>query len=80
MICTYTNTKDATITIIKDAIPDDPQDFAFTTTGTGPAGFTAGFSLDDDANATLLNTVTFTFPAARLGTKTVTEARSPAGR
>src|SRR6185436_10590604 len=74
VICTYTNTKDATLTIIKDAIPDDPQDFAFTTTGTGPAAFTAGFSLDDDADVTLPNTRTFTFPAAQLGVKTVTEA------
>jgi hypothetical protein len=42
----------ASITIIKDAVPDDAQDFAFTTTG----GLSpASFSLDDDANATLLN-------------------------
>lgn len=44
------------ITIIEDATPDDPQDFAFTATGTG----TSNFSLDDDADATLSNTQTFT--------------------
>jgi hypothetical protein len=41
------------ITIIKNAIPDDAQDFSFTTTG-GLSPST--FSLDDDANATLSNT------------------------
>ncbi|MFL5721534.1 MAG: hypothetical protein ACJ778_13765, partial [Chloroflexota bacterium] len=71
--CTYTNTKDATVTIVKDAVPDDAQDFAFTTTGSGPAGFTGGFSLDDDADATLPNSVTFTFPAAQQGAKTIVE-------
>ncbi|HEY3163726.1 MAG TPA: hypothetical protein VGJ71_05165 [Candidatus Limnocylindrales bacterium] len=41
------------ITIIKDASPNDPQDFAFTTTG----GLTpATFSLDDDSSGTLPNT------------------------
>ncbi len=38
-------------------MPDDPQDFAFSAGG----GLSpAGFSLDDDANATLSNTQTFT--------------------
>jgi hypothetical protein len=47
--CTYTNEKDASITIIKDVNPEpDGTDFAFT-------GL-AGFSLDDDAEATLSNT------------------------
>ncbi len=41
---------------MKDATPDDPQDFAFTAGG----GLSpASFSLDDDANATLSNTRTF---------------------
>lgn len=45
------------ITIIKDAIPNDPQDFSFTTTG----GLTpASFSLDDDSNGTLPNTQAYT--------------------
>src|SRR5262249_19708322 len=67
------NTNESTITIVKDAIPNDPQDFAFTTTGTGPSAFTNGFALDDDSDPTLSNTVTFIFPAAQLGTKTITE-------
>ena len=47
--CTFTNIKRGTITIIKDAIPNDPQDFGFTTTGSG----LSPFSLDDDNDATL---------------------------
>jgi len=44
----------ASITIIKDAVPNDPQDFAFTTTG-GLSPST--FSLDDDpGSATPTNT------------------------
>lgn len=53
--CTYANTKQGSITIIKDAVPNDAQDFAFTTTGTG----LSGFSLDDDADGALPNTRTF---------------------
>ena len=49
--CTYTNTQDGTITIIKDAVPNDPQDFTFTCPA--PLGT---FSLDDDADGTLSNT------------------------
>jgi hypothetical protein len=32
--CTITNTKLAKLKIVKDAVPNDPQDFAFTTIGT----------------------------------------------
>ena len=43
----------ASITIIKDAVPNDAQDFAFAATG----GLSpASFSLDDDATNTLSNT------------------------
>ena len=43
--------------MVKDATPDDPQDFAFTAGG----GLSpTSFSLDDDADATLSNTQTFT--------------------
>ncbi|MBY5162498.1 DUF11 domain-containing protein [Salsipaludibacter albus] len=31
--CTYTNTQRSTITVIKDAVPDDDQAFTFTTSG-----------------------------------------------
>ena len=57
----------SSITIIKDAVPNDAQDFAFTTTGTG----LSGFSLDDDTNATLSNTKVFNSLTA--GTYTITE-------
>ena len=54
--CTFSNRKRGRIVIVKDATPDDPQDFSFTAGGgLSPAGFT----LDDDANATLSNTHTF---------------------
>ena len=46
----------ASITVIKDAVPDDAQNFGYTVTG---AGLTP-FSLDDDADPTLSNTQTFT--------------------
>lgn len=67
IICTITNTAASSITIVKDAVPNDAQDFAFTTTGTG----TNNFSLDDDTNATLPNTVTFSNLSA--GTYTFAE-------
>ena len=53
--CTFVNVKRGSITIIKDAQPNDAQDFAFTTTGAG----LSGFSLDDDADGTLQATKTF---------------------
>ncbi len=44
------------IRVVLDAVPDDPQDFAFTTGG----GLSPGsFSLDDDSDPTLPNTYTF---------------------
>jgi|GEM_PF-5724577 len=67
--CTFTNSKPGTITIIKDAIPDDPTDFAFTTTGSG----LSNFSLDDDGDSGngLSNEQTFQLLSA--GSYTVTE-------
>ena len=59
----------ATITIIKDALPNDAQDFAFTTTGLT----LSAFSLDDDSDPTLSNTQVFS-GITTFGTKTVTEA------
>ncbi len=59
--CRFVNVQQSagsiTLTVVKDALPNDPQDFAFTLTGQ------AGFSLDDDANATLPNSQTFVLPA-----------------
>jgi hypothetical protein len=55
--CTYTNTKSGSITINKVTSPaSDPQDFAFTTSGTGISDFT----LDTDgSDATSPSTKTF---------------------
>lgn len=55
-----TDVQSGSITIVKDALPDDAQDFAFVTTGPG----LSDFSLDDDADATFPNTRTFTGLAA----------------
>jgi hypothetical protein len=58
------------ITIIKDAVPNDPQDFSFSTTG----GLSpATFMLDDDSNGTLSNTQLFSM-LTNFTTYTVTEA------
>ncbi len=46
MTCTFTNTKSTTLTIKKIAQPNDPQDFEFTTTG---SGLPPTITLDDDA-------------------------------
>ena len=61
VVCIFTNTKDATVTVVKDAIPDDAQDFSFTTSGLG-----AGFDLDDDATPTLPNSQVLTVSGTRL--------------
>src|SRR5262245_61434157 len=62
------NTKDATVTIVKNAVPDDATDFNYTVTGAG----WANFALDDDADPTLPSSRTFTFPTAQQGAKTAT--------
>ena len=54
--CTFTVAQRGTITIIEDTNPDGPQDFKFTDTGLIPTAF----FLDDDADASLPNTRTFT--------------------
>lgn len=62
VVCTITNTRinNATLTIVKDAQPNDAQDFAFTVTGSG----LSNFSLDDDSDVTLSNTKVFSNLAA----------------
>ncbi len=63
----------ALITIIKDASPDNAQDFAFTTTGTEMSNF----SLDDDTDGALSNSQLFsitTFANNNGNEKTITEA------
>ena len=47
--CTFTNTKRGSIIIVKDAMPNDPQDFDFTITG---GDFSTAFILDDDGDDT----------------------------
>lgn len=54
---------DASLVITKDAVPNHAQDFAFTTTGSG----LSGFSLDDDSDATLPNSRTFTLTMGSYG-------------
>ena len=63
-----TDIRAGSITIVKNAAPDSPQNFAFTTSGTG----LSAFSLDDDADATLSNTRVFSGLAS--GAYSVTEA------
>src|SRR5206468_853113 len=54
--CGFTNRKRGQIVIVKDALPNDPQDFSFSAGG----GLSpASFSLDDDSDPTLSNTRTF---------------------
>jgi len=59
------------ITIIKDALPDDAQDFSFTTSDSALASFV----LDDDADSVRSNTRTFSGLAR--GTYAVVEAATP---
>ena len=74
--CVFTNTQRGSIVIIKDTQnpATDPQDFAYTGTGTG----LSGFSLDDDGdNAnTLSNTKTFSNLVPG-GSRVVTETPLP---
>ena len=69
--CTFTNTEEGSITIIKDTVPDGDQDFAYTTTGAELAGFT----LDDNGNNGdgTSNTKAFTGLSDFSGARTVSE-------
>jgi hypothetical protein len=58
-----------TITIIKNAVPDDAQDFSFTLDGDS-------FQLDDDADATLPSSRSF---QVEVGTHTAVEVGIPSG-
>ena len=70
VVCTFTNTKDATVKVVKDAVPDDPEDFSYTTSGLG-----AGFDLDDDGagGSATPNEKTITVSGTDFGPKSVTE-------
>ena len=66
---TFTNMQSGTITIIKDTVSNGPQDFSFTMTSDSTQ---TTFSLDDDADPTLLNWTLF--GGLLPGTYTITEA------
>ena len=72
MVCTFTNTKHASLTVVKVTDPaSDPQDFDFDLTG---LGVPADLDLDTDAgDATLPSQDTFNLNAAQLGAHSVTE-------
>jgi plastocyanin len=70
--CVFTDSKHASLTIEQASVPDDGQDFAYTTTGTGLANFT----LDDDDDGALSETKTFLLGTS-YGPKTVTQAAVP---
>jgi len=54
--CTFTNRKRGQLVVVKDAQPDDPQNFDFMASG----GLSpSSFQLDDDSDPTLSNTHTF---------------------
>ena len=72
--CKLTNTKQGTITIIKDTVPDSADVFDFTTTGTGLAAFT----LDDDGNTTNTYSNTKQFTNIAPGTYTIAETANAA--
>ncbi len=73
MVCTYTNTKSASLTVVKVTDPaSDPQDFDFDLTG---SGVPADLDLDTDGgDATLPSQDAFTLDASELGAHTVTES------
>lgn len=77
---TDTDTVLGTIVIVKDAVPNDPQNFNFTTTASGGgSGLPASFDLDDDpADATLPNSRTF-YVAPAPASYTVQEGALPSG-
>ncbi len=74
--CTFTNRKRGQIVIVKDAQPNDAQDFSFTAGG----GLSpASFALDDDSDGTLSNTRTFANVAPGGGYSVVRDGAEPAG-
>ncbi len=70
-ICTFNNeVNKGNITIIKDAVPNDQQDFTFTALGKSVSGFT----LDDDGNNTNTYSNTKQFAGLFPGDYTFTES------
>ena len=73
MVCTFTNTKHASLTVVKVTDPaSDPQDFDFDLTG---SGVPADLDLDTDAgDAGAPSQDSFTLDASELGAHSVTES------
>jgi hypothetical protein len=77
--CTFINTQGASLTIVKNAVPDDPQDFSFTKGGEFGSG---SFTLDDDDALTSPSVTpdSITFSNLTPGTTyTVSEGTNPTG-
>ncbi len=62
IVCTFTNTQQGSVSVVKDTVPDGPADFAFTATN---AATPAAFTLDDDADPALSNTQLLTGAGGR---------------
>ena len=73
IVCTFTNTRHASVTLTKVTVPgSQPDDFVFTSTS---SGLTAGATLDTDPQAgTPPTSKEFPILPAQFGEKTVTEA------
>lgn len=52
-VCTFRNDRRGSITITQNALPDGPRDYTYTDSGAA-----TGFTLDDDADPTLPNSIT----------------------
>jgi uncharacterized repeat protein (TIGR01451 family) len=75
---TFTNTKRSNIVVVKDALPNDLQDFNFN--ANGPGGYVSSFVLDDDSGVTgedNLNSDTQTLSNLMPGTYTIAESDLP---
>ena len=68
--CTFTNTKHATLTVVKEANPEGATSFDFDTSGTG---MPADIDLVDDGGGAGVGSQTISLNASQLGTKTITE-------
>ncbi len=74
--CTFVS-QATTLTIVQDTVPNDPQDFTYVgCAGPGGANGCATFHLDDDSDATLARSVTYTGLTAGLE-YSVVQAESP---
>ena len=75
--CTFNDSEDATLTIVKQATPEGATSFDFDGTGTGVA---TDIDLVDDGAGPGDNDIVFTFDSTQLGAKTSPRTCPPAGR